>query len=223
MMRGAALALIKRDVLLARKQGGGLGAALGFILAVMVLVPLAIGPDQILLQRIAPGMMWLALLLAVLLTSDRMFQQDFEDGSLDVMAMGHLPFELVTLVKALAHWLTISLPLALITPPLGLLLNIDLSQLPILWATMILGSLALSMLASIGGAVTAGLRRGGLLVSLLILPLYVPVLIFGVAAATASLGATSSTPALIVLSAITLMSVVVTPWASATALKAYLR
>ncbi len=223
MMRGAAFALIKRDMLLARKQGGGAGAALGFILAVMVLVPLAIGPEQALLQRIAPGMMWLALLLAVLLTSDRMFQQDFEDGSLDVMSMGHLPFELVTLIKALAHWLTVGLPLALITPPLGLLLNIDVYQMPTLWGTMILGSLALSMLASIGGAVTAGLRRGGLLVSLLILPFYVPVLIFGVAAATASLGPTSSTPALIVLSAITLMSVVVAPWASATALKAYLR
>ena len=222
-MRGAAFALIKRDMLLARKQGGGAGAALGFILAVMVLVPLAIGPEQALLQRIAPGMMWLALLLAVLLTSDRMFQQDFEDGSLDVMSMGHLPFELVTLIKALAHWLTVGLPLALITPPLGLLLNIDVYQMPTLWGTMILGSLALSMLASIGGAVTAGLRRGGLLVSLLILPFYVPVLIFGVAAATASLGPTSSTPALIVLSAITLMSVVVAPWASATALKAYLR
>ncbi len=222
-MRQAMLALIKRDARLARKQGGGFGAALGFILAVMVLVPLALGPDQALLQRIAPGMMWLALLLAVLLTADRMFQQDFEDGSLDVMAMSRMPFEIVTFTKALAHWLTVSLPLALITPPLGLLLNIDTSQLPILWATMILGSLALSMLASIGGAVTAGLRRGGLLVSLLVLPLYVPVLIFGVAAATASLGPSSSTPALIVLSAITLMSVVVAPWASATALKAYLR
>lgn len=222
-MKNAVLALLKRDVLLARRQGGGFGAALGFILSVMVLVPLATGPDQALLQRLAPGLMWLALLLAVLLTADRMFQQDFEDGSLDVMAMGALPFEIVTFVKAASHWLTVSLPLALITPPLGLLLNIDPRQLPILWTTMIMGSLALSMLASIGGAVTAGLRRGGLLVSLLILPLYVPVLIFGVAAATASLGPSSSTPALIVLSAITLMSLAVAPWASATALKAYLR
>ena len=222
-MQSALLALLKRDLLLARKQGGGLGAALGFILAVTVLVPLAIGPELGLLQRIAPGMMWLSLLLAVLLTADRMFQQDFEDGSLDVMTMTMLPFEAVTLVKAIAHWLTVSLPLALITPPLGLLLNIDIKQLPILWVTMILGSLALSMLASIGGAVTAGLRRGGLLVSLLILPLYVPVLIFGLAAATPNLGPNSSNPALIVLVAITLMSVVVAPWATATALKAYLR
>jgi heme exporter protein B len=165
----------------------------------------------------------LALLLAVLLTADRMFQQDYEDGSLDVMAMGRLPFELVTFAKAIAHWLTVSLPLAIITPPLGLLLSLDAVQLPTLWLSMILGSLALSMLASIGGAVTAGLRRGGLLVSLLILPLYVPVLIFGVAASTASLGPSSSFPALVVLCAITLMSVVVAPWACAAALKAYLR
>jgi heme exporter protein B len=217
------LALITRDLTLARRQGGGLGAALGFILSVLVLVPLALGPDQALLAHLAPGMMWLALLLAVLLTADRMFQQDFEDGSLDVMTMGRMPFELVTFAKAIAHWVTVSLPLAIITPPLGLLLSLDAVQLPTLWLSMILGSLALSMLASIGGAVTAGLRRGGLLVSLLILPLYVPVLIFGVAASTASLGPTSSFPALIVLCAITLMSLVVAPWACAAALKAYLR
>ncbi len=223
MMLTAMQALLKRDIALARAQDGGLGAALGFILAVMVLVPLALGPDQSLLQRIAPGIMWLALLLSVLLTADRMFQQDFDDGSLDIMTMGRLPFELVTLTKALAHWLTVSLPLAIITPPLGLLLNIDTSQLSILWLSMMTGSLALSLLACIGGAVTAGLRRGGLLVSLLILPLYVPVLIFGVAASTANLGPSSALPPLLVLGAITLMSFVVAPWASAAALRAYLR
>jgi heme exporter protein B len=215
--------LIKRDLALARAQGGGLGAALGFILSVLVLVPLALGPDQALLSRLAPGMMWLSLLLAVLLTADRMFQQDFEDGSLDVMIMGRLPFELITFAKAIAHWLTVSLPLAVITPPLGLLLNLDANQIPVLWSAMITGSLALSMLASIGGSVTAGLRRGGLLVSLLILPLYVPVLIFGVAASTSSLGPNSSGPALVVLSALTLISLVVAPFACAAALKAYLR
>ncbi len=218
-----ALALIKRDIALARRQGGGLGAALGFILSVMVLIPLALGPDQNLLSRLAPGMMWLSLLLSVLLTADRMFQQDFEDGSLDIMAMTNLPFELITLAKALAHWITVSLPLAILTPPLALLLSINVSQLPILFVSMVTGSLALSMLASIGGAVTAGLRRGGLLVSLLILPLYVPVLIFGVAASTSDMGPSSSAPALIVLCAITLMSLIVAPWACAVALKAYLR
>lgn len=218
-----ALALIKRDIALARRQGGGLGAALGFVLSVMVLIPLALGPDQNLLSRLAPGMMWLSLLLSVLLTADRMFQQDFEDGSLDIMAMTNLPFELITLAKALAHWITVSLPLAILTPPLALLLSINVSQLPILFVSMVTGSLALSMLASIGGAVTAGLRRGGLLVSLLILPLYVPVLIFGVAASTSDMGPSSSAPALIVLCAITLMSLIVAPWACAVALKAYLR
>jgi heme exporter protein B len=205
------LALIKRDILLAHKQDGGLGGALGFILAVMVLVPLALGPDQILLQRIAPGLLWLALLLAVLMTSDRIFQQDFEDGSLDVMTMTAHPFEFITFAKAIAHWFTVSLPLALIAPPLGILLNINMAQLPNIWLAMIIGSLALSMLSSIGGAVTAGLRRGGLLVALLILPLYVPVLIFGIS------------ESMLILCGVTLISVVVAPFASSAALKAYLR
>jgi heme exporter protein B len=216
-------ALLMRDIALARRQGGGLGAALGFILSVMVLIPLAVGPDQNLLGKLAPGLMWLALLLSVLLTADRIFQQDFEDGSLDVMAMGELPFEFVTLAKALAHWLTVSLPLAIITPPLGLLMSIDVRQLPILILSMVVGSFSLSFLAAIGGAVTAGLRRGGLLVSLLILPLYVPVLIFGVAATSGNLGPAGSTPALAVLLAIGLMSLVISPWACAAILKAYLR
>jgi heme exporter protein B len=205
------LAVLKRDILLARKQGGGLGGALGFILAVMVLVPLALGPDQNLLQRIAPGILWLALLLAVLMTSDRIFQQDFEDGSLDVMTMTAQPFELITFTKAFAHWLTVSLPLAIIAPPLGILLNINTAQLLTIWLAMIIGSLALSMLSSIGGAITAGLRRGGLLVALLILPLYVPILIFGIS------------ESIVILCGITLISVVVAPFASSAALKAYLR
>ena len=114
-MLGPAFALIKRDMKLARKQGGGFGAALGFILAVMVLVPLALGPDQNLLSRIAPGMIWLALLLSVLLTADRIFAQDYEDGSLDIMTMSGTPLELICLAKTSAHWFSVSLPLALLT------------------------------------------------------------------------------------------------------------
>ncbi len=216
-------ALLMRELLLARKQGGGLGAALSFLLAVIVLVPLAVGPDLALLQRLAAGLMWMALLLAVLLTADRMFQQDLEDGSLDLLTMGPLPFELITLTKAIAHWLMVSLPLALIAPPLALMMNLDLASLPILWLSMLTGSLALSLLASIGGAITAGLRRGGLLVSILILPLYVPVLIFGVSATTLMMGPQSATPSLLILLAITLMSLVVAPIASAAALRTYLR
>jgi len=216
-------ALLKRDITLARKQGGGLGAALSFILAVAVMMPIALGPDPNLLQHLAAGMMWLALLLAVLLTADRIFQQDFEDGSLDLMTMTKTPFEVIVLSKTLAHWLTVSLPLAVIAPPLGLMLNIELDQLPMLWAAMITGSLAISLLASLGGAITAGLRRGGLLIAILILPLYIPVLIFGVATTTLTLGPQSSWPALAILLAITLLCLVISPIASAAALRAYLK
>ncbi len=222
-MRQALTALLWREMALARKQGGGLGAALSFLLSVIVLVPLAVGPDLALLQRLAAGLMWLALLLAVLLTADRMFQQDLEDGSLDLLTMSPVPFELITLIKALAHWLGVSLPLALIAPPLALMMNLALTTLPVLWLSMITGSLALSLLASIGGAITAGLRRGGLLVSILILPLYVPVLIFGVSATTLMMGPQTATPSLLVLFAITLVSLVVAPLASAAALRTYLR
>ena len=220
---GASLkALLWRDIALARKQGGGLGAALSFILAVEVMVPLAVGPNLNLLQHLAAGMMWLALLLAVLLTADRIFQQDLEDGSLDLMTMSTVPFELITLTKTLAHWLMVSLPLAIIAPPLGLMLNLDINQLPILWLAMITGSLALSLLASLGGAVTAGLRRGGLLVSILILPLYIPVLIFGVSATTMIMGPQSALPSLLILLAITLMCLVIVPLACAAALRTYM-
>jgi len=215
--------LLLRDIALARKQGGGLGAALSFMLAVVVMVPIALGPDPILLQRLAAGLMWLALLLAVLLTAERIFQQDFEDGSLDLMTMTATPFELIVLTKALAHWLSVSLPLAIMAPPLGLMLNIDVAQLPMLWTAMITGSLALSLLASLGGAIAAGLRRGGLLIAILVLPLYVPVLIFGIASTTLMMGPQSSWPALLILLAITLLCLLVTPIASAAALRAYLR
>ncbi|MEO9167596.1 MAG: heme exporter protein CcmB [Aestuariivirga sp.] len=223
MIWPATKALLWRDIMLARKQGGGLGAALGFILAVIVMVPIALGPDPALLQRLASGVMWLALLLAVLLTAERIFQSDFEDGSLDLMTMTPVPFELITLTKALAHWLTVSLPLAVIAPPLALMLNVDFSTLPMLWLSMITGSLALSLLASLGGAIAAGLRRGGLLIAILILPLYIPVLIFGVATTTLMMGPQSALPALLILLGITFLLLVVSPIACAAALRAYMR
>jgi heme exporter protein B len=213
-------AILKRDCVLGFRQGGGAGAAIAFILSVLVLIPLALGPEQNLLQRLAPGLMWLSLLLAVLLTADRLFQQDYEDGTLDGLVGIELPLELVCLAKALAHWLTVSLPLAIAAPLLGILINIDVTQIPLLMTAMMLGALALSMLAAIGGAVTAGLRRGGLLVALLTLPLYVPVLVFGQSVTAALEGRGAS---LLVLLAIALISVAVQPLASAAALRAYLR
>ena len=214
------LALIRRDLLLAARQGGGAGTALGFFLTVVVLLPVGLGPDQALLQRIAPGALWIALLLSVLLSSDRIFQADFEDGSLDAMVLGPVPLELVALAKAIAHWLTASLPLAIAAPLLGFFLNLDPAAIVPLALAMGLGSITLSLLAAIGAAVTVGLRRGGLIVSLLVLPLYVPVLIFGV---SASAGLELAPPSLLILLAFALASIVLAPMACAAALRAYLK
>jgi heme exporter protein B len=213
--------LIRRDLTLAIRQGGGVGTALGFFLTFVVLLPLGIGPDQAMLQRLAPGALWIALLLSVLLSASTLFQQDYEDGSLDVMALGAAPLELVTLAKSAAHWLSASLPLAIAAPLLGFLLNLDANVIWPLASAMIVGSLALSLIASIGAAVTVGLRRGGLLVSLLVLPLYVPILIFGVSASAG--GPEIATAALLILLALALASLVLAPLAAAAALRAYLK
>lgn len=215
--------LLQRELVLMFRQGGSLGAALSFMLAFVVMIPLALGPDQATLGRLAPGLMWLALLLAVLLTTERMFQQDHDDGSLDLLATGELPLELVCLAKAAAHWLAVGLPLAVLAAPVGILLNLDTIRILPVMLSMVTGSLALSLLASVAGAITAGLRRGGLVVPLLVLPLYVPVLIFGIAAATGDLNPSGSTPALLVLVAIALVALVIQPWAAAAALRAYFR
>ncbi len=216
-------AIFKRDLLIAWRQGGGLGPAVGFMLAVLVMVPLSVGPDLNLLQRLAPGIMWLTLLLAVLLTADRIFNQDLEDGSLEVMATGTMSLELVALAKTLAHWFSVSLPLAIASPILGFLMNLGTHQFATLCLSMQMGSLALSMLAAIGGAITSGLKRGGLLITLLVLPLYVPVMIFGISSTAAIMGPSSSTSSLLVLLAITLVACVISPWCSAAALRIYLR
>ena len=218
------LALIRRDLALSIRQGGGVGTALGFFLTVVVLLPIGLGPDQALLARIAPGALWIALLLSVLLSADRIFQQDYEDGSLDIMTMSPVPFEMVALAKAIAHWLSTSLPLAIAAPMLGFLVNLDPQAILPLALAMIIGSVALSLLASIGAAVTVGLRRGGLLVSLLVLPLYVPVLIFGISASQASTaGPDIATPSLLILVALALVSLVLSPLAAAAALRSYLK
>lgn len=214
-------ALIRRDLTLSLRQGGGVGTALGFFLTVVVLLPLGLGPDQALLQRIAPGALWIALLLSVLLSADRIFQQDFEDGSLDILAMAPLPLELTALAKAIAHWLTSSLPLAIAAPILGFLINLEPQAILPLFLAMGLGSVTLSLLAAIGAAVTVGLRRGGLLVSLLVLPLYVPVLIFGMSAMGG--GPDLATASLLILLALALASLVLAPIAAAAALRSYLK
>jgi heme exporter protein B len=212
--------LIRRDLMLATRQGGGIGTAIGFFVTVIVLLPLGLGPDQALLQRIAPGALWIALLLAVLLSAERIFQSDYEDGSLDAMALGVVPLEVVVAAKAAAHWLTTALPLAIAAPFFGFLINVDPPAILPLGLAMILGSLFLSLLAALGAAVTVALRRGGLLVSLLIFPFYIPCLIFGVAASSNS---ELIAPSLLILTAFVLASIVLVPVAAAAALRAYLK
>jgi heme exporter protein B len=220
----ALLSLLRRDITLALRQGGGAGTALGFLLAVIVLLPIGLGPDQTTLERIAPGFLWIILLLAVLLSADRIFQLDYDDGSLEIMAMAPVPLEIAALVKALAHWLTTSLPLAIAAPLLGILISLPPAAIPSLMIATIVGSLSLSLIAAMGAAVTVGLRRGGLLISLLVLPLYIPVLIFGMAASQPSgAGPDIATPSLLILAALALVSLVLSPLASAAALRAYLR
>jgi heme exporter protein B len=220
----ALLSLLRRDLRLALRQGGGAGTALGFLLAVIVLLPIGLGPDQATLFRIAPGFLWIILLLAVLLSADRIFQPDYDDGSLEIMAMGPVPLEIAALVKAFAHWLTTSLPLAIAAPLLGILIALPLSAIPKLMLAMIVGSVSLSLVAAMGAAVTVGLRRGGLLVSLLVLPLYIPVLIFGMAASQITgAGPDIATPSFFILVALALAALVLSPLASAAALRAYLR
>jgi len=186
----------------------------------MVLLPIGIGPDEALLGRIAPGALWVSLLLAVLLSADRIFESDYDDGSLEVMATGVAPLELVAIAKAFAHWLSTALPLAIAAPLLGFLINLDAGAIGPLLLAMGVGSVSMSLLASLGSAVTVGLRRGGLLISLLILPLYVPVLIFGI---SASSYVDLRAPSLLILSALALASLVLVPVGCAAALRAYLK
>lgn len=219
-----ALALLVRDVKLAWREGSAIGVALGFYLVVVAITPFGLGPDLNLLARIAPGMLWVALLLAALLSADRIFHNDYEDGTLDVLATGPLPLPIVAAVKSLAHWLTTGVPLALLAPVLGLLLNLPLEAMPLLVLAMLAGTPAVSFVAAIGASLTLGLRRSGLLLALLVLPLYVPVLIFGVSTVSAAIvGPGSPWPPFLMLCALSLASIVLAPIAAAAVLRTALR
>ncbi|MEG6507909.1 heme exporter protein CcmB [Methyloligella sp. 2.7D] len=220
----AALALLGRDLRLAWREGGAIGTALGFYFAVIVLTPLGLGPDLNLLSRIAPGILWVALLLAGLLSADRIFHNDYEDGSLDLLTLGPLPLELVAGIKSLAHWITTGIPLTLLAPVLGLLLNLPIESSGFLVLSLLAGTPAVSFVAAIGAGLTLGLRRSGVLMALMILPLYVPALIFGVATVSASItGPASPWAPLMILCGISLASLVLSPIAAAAALRAALR
>jgi heme exporter protein B len=214
------LALLRRDLALALREGSALGTALGFYLVVVAMLPLGLGPDLKLLSRIAPGVLWIALLLAALLSLPRLFETDHEDGSLEVMAMAPLPLELAVAAKALAHWISTGVPLALMAPVLGLMLNLEIGVVPALVATMLAGTPAISFLGSLGAALTLKARRGGLLLALLMLPLYIPTLIFGISAiGFVALGQEGFAASFLILLAISAASLVAAPIAAAAALR----
>lgn len=216
----ALAALIVRDMRAALRIGGGAMIALLFFLTVVTLTPFALGPDLALLARIGPAILWLGALLSSLLALDRLLAADLEDGSLDLILMAETPIELAFAAKALAHWLTTGLPLAIATPVLGLLLNLDLSASAAVMLTLLAGTPALTFIGLIGAALMIALRRGGLLLSVLVLPFTIPVLIFGVAASNAAIvGPVPFGTPFTILCALTLISFVIGPFAAAAALK----
>ena len=216
-------ALLWRDLRLAFRAGGGFGLALVFFLIVVVLVPFSVGPQPALLGSIAPGVLWLGALLACLLSLDRLLALDWEDGTLDLLATAPLPLESVVTIKALAHWLTTGLPLVLIAPALGVLLSLPAPGYFWLVISLLVGTPALSVIGTFGAALTVGLKRGGLLLSLLVLPLYVPTLIFGAEVARRGAQGLAVEAPLLLLAGITCGSIALLPFASAAVLRVNLR
>ncbi len=216
-------ALLFRDLKLAFRAGGGFGLGIAFFLIVVILVPFSVGPESGLLTKIAPGVLWLGALLACLLSLDRILALDWEDGTLDLVATSPLPLEGVVSVKALAHWITTGVPLVVAAPVFGVLLNLPPQGFVWLVASLALGTPALSVIGTFGAALTVGIKRGGLLLSLLILPLYVPTLIFGAELARRGAVGQEVTTPLLMLAGITFGVIALLPFASALVLRMNLR
>lgn len=217
------IALLIRDLRLAVRAGGGFGLGLAFFLIVTVLVPFGVGPEMGLLSKIAPGVLWIGALLACLLSLDRILALDREDGSLDLLATAPLPMEGIVSVKALAHWITTGLPLVVAAPLLGVLLGLPVDGYLWVFVSLMLGTPALSVIGTFGAALTVGLKRGGLLMSLLVLPLYVPTLIFGAEVARRGADGLAVASPLAMLAGISFGAMALLPFASAAVLKINLR
>lgn len=216
----ALAALYWRDLRLAVRAGGGAAIAALFFLIVVALVPFAVGPDLALLARIGPAILWLGALLASLLTLDRLIAVDAEDGSLDLLMMTPMPLEATLAAKALAHWTSTCLPLVILSPVLALLLNVEFTAMPAIALTLAAGTPALTFIGLIGAALAVALRRGGVLLAVLVLPFTIPVLIFGVAAANAVIvGPAPFGPPFTILCALSLASAVIAPVAAAAAIR----
>lgn len=215
----AFLGLLRRDIRLSLRQSGDVGLVLGFFVLAVLLFPFGVGPEPELLGRIAGGIIWTAALLAAVLSLDRMFAADHADGGLDLIALSPTPLELSVLAKATAHWLTTGLPLTLISPLLAVFVDLDAAAIPVLVAGLLLGTPALSLIGAIAAALTLGARRPGVLVSLLVLPLYLPVLIFGTGAVEAALTTEGARAHLLLLAAVSVAALALAPLATAAALR----
>ena len=217
------IALLQRDLILAVRAGGGFGLGMAFFLIVVILVPLGVGPDMEILSKVSVGILWVGALLACVLSLDRIFSLDYDDGTLELLLTSPIPLEAVVTVKAFSHWITTGLPLVVISPILSLLLGLQVSELKWVFISLLLGTPALSVIGAFGAALTVGIRRGGLLLSLLVLPLYVPTLIFGANVASKGLADISNNSALLILIAVTLAAFSILPFASALVLRINLR
>jgi heme exporter protein B len=215
----AFLGLLRQDLRLAMRQGGDIGLVLGFFVLAVILFPFGIGPEPELLRRVAAGIIWVAALLAAVLSLDRLFAADYGDGGLDLIALSPLPLELAVLAKGAAHWLTTGLPLVIVSPLLALFVDLDSAALPSLVLGLLLGTPAMSLVGAIAAALSLGARRPGVLITLLVLPLYLPPLIFGTGAVEASLSAEGGRAYLLLLAALSLAAVPLAPLAAAAALR----
>lgn len=213
------IALLTREMRIATRAGGGAALGLVFFLIIILISALGVGRDEALLAGTAPGVIWSGALLACLLSLDRLFQADYEDGSLDGLALAPMPLESVVLIKALAHWLTTGLPLVVAAPVMGVMLYLPEPAFIWMLASLAAGTLSLSAIGAIGAAITLGVRRGGLLLSLLVMPLFVPSLIFGVRVVQLAAANQDPTTAMALLGGVTLFSIVLAPIAAAKALR----
>jgi heme exporter protein B len=218
-MMAAFLGLFWRDLGLALRQSGDTGLVLGFFILVVVLFAFGVGPEAETLRRIGAGIIWVAALLAALLSLDRLFQPDYEDGGLDLLALSGLPLEFGVLAKTAAYWVATGLPLTVVSPLLALFVDLDPSAIPVLMLSLFIGTPALSLIGSVAAALVLGARRQGVLLSLLVLPLYVPPLIFGAGALANGAVATTTRANLLFLGALSLAALALCPWASAAALR----
>ena len=211
--------LVQRDLLMAWRRSSDIFSVVMFFVLAVVLFPLGVGPELDTLRKIAPGIIWVAALLAAMLSLDQLFQSDADDGSLDLLLLAPIPLETIVIAKCCAHWMVTGLPLILVAPILGILLNLPLSGLAVMILTLVISTPTISLLGSVGAALTIGARRGGVLVALLILPLLTPILIMSANAVDLALVGLNYTPLIALLGALFLICLVVCPFVAAVALR----